>query len=216
MVSLEELRALAERTTEGHFRPLFSTPNLQSGWVWVGNDESCLERVLQIFYPGALADWWYARRGSWPIANYRDFTRRQTGMYRITALLSDDEVREVFGACCSPAFCLKRRIWGVENQEPQLDGTKSVIPCFEPCAILLELSRKAARLSQDNIALKLSREEIAALIDWAEKPPAQRDEEFKEADFSDSNNPRRKALLLEKLRRALKEQPRLTEKKHEH
>jgi hypothetical protein len=69
-------------------------------------------------------------------------------MYRITTFLTDAEAFAMAGKCCSPTYCLKQRLWTVEGLPlDQLEG-KSLIPCLEPCAILLEYARKVVRTSQ--------------------------------------------------------------------
>src|SRR4029077_3431652 len=99
-------------------------------------------------YPGVLADWYAARDASPPITNYREFTNRQSGMYRITTKLNDAQVSEVIEAVCDKKCCLKRRLWTVAGLELGSATQKSLIPCLEPCAILLEAARKAMRLEQ--------------------------------------------------------------------
>jgi hypothetical protein len=96
-------------------------------------------------YPGAVADWFATQAAQPPVTSYREFTSRQTGMYRITTHLDDAAVAAVIHACCHKDFCLKRRLWTVEGAAPDAADAKSLIPCLEPCAILLEAARKAAR-----------------------------------------------------------------------
>jgi hypothetical protein len=69
-------------------------------------------------------------------------------MYRITQMLDDAQAREVIRACCNAGCCLKRRLWTVESLAPDAPAEKSEIPCWEPCAILLESARKAVRVEQ--------------------------------------------------------------------
>src|SRR5262245_48920645 len=83
-VAVEDLRALAQSTKEGAFRPLKSAPNLQSGWLTSIRNTAELGRALNHLYPGAIADWYAARGKPPPTTDYREFTARQTGMYRIT------------------------------------------------------------------------------------------------------------------------------------
>jgi hypothetical protein len=80
------------------------------------------------------------------VTDYRAFTERQTGMYRITTKLSDSDVAGVIRACCAKESCLKRRLWTISGLETDSPETKSIIPCLEPCAMLLESARTAARL----------------------------------------------------------------------
>ncbi len=148
LAGLNEARALAQFTKEGEFRPLKAAPNLQRGWrMQTANDEE-LELALSQLYPGAVADWFAARSANPPVTNYREFTNRQSGMYRITTMLSDAEAARVISAGCARGLCLKRRLWTVAGLEPDGAVEKSVIPCLEPCAVLLEMARKAVRAGQ--------------------------------------------------------------------
>jgi len=158
-----------------------------------------LETALQHFYPGAMADWFAAQQPSPPITNYREFTNRQTGMYRITQMLTDAQVTQVTRAGCHADFCLKRRLWTVPGLAADTPAEKSLIPCLEPCAVLLEFARKATRIEQaDDVALSAEdAATVAALLGWALEDHAGSQ---READFDNPLNPRRLRLLLEKIR----------------
>ena len=144
-VEVHDLRGLAQFTGIGAFRPLRSARTLATGWRAVLANDAQLELALNHVYPGAIADWFAARAEATPITHYREFAGRQTGMYQITQQLSDTEVAEVIQVCCGPACCLKRRLWSVTGLPPDLAPQKSIIPCLEPCAVLLEAARKACR-----------------------------------------------------------------------
>ncbi len=203
-VALADLRSLAQSTAQGDFRPLKSAPDLPSGWRGLVASDLELEHALDQLYPGAIADWFAAQTQPVPMTNYREFTSRQTGMYRVTTLLNDEQAAQVIRACCQPRFCLKRRSWTVAGLEPDPAAEKSLIPCLEPCALLLEFARKAARIEQeDKVQVGLSSAELETLQAALEadlKSPAA---PGRAADFNAPLNPRRRALLLEKLRRHL-------------
>jgi len=143
-----DIRPLAQFTGRGAFRPLKSAPDLQRGWWATAHDEEALGAALNQLYPGAVADWFAARAPLPPVTSYREFTGRQTGMYRITTRLDDAAAGAVIRACCHMDFCLKRRLWTVDGLPPDPPAAKSALPCLEPCAILLESARKAARIGQ--------------------------------------------------------------------
>lgn len=200
LTSVSELRALALHTATGAFRPLKSAPNLQAGWRALPTDDAELEATLQHLYPGAVADWFAAQSQPVPVTDYREFTERQTGMYRVTTMLTDDQAAQMTRACCHHRFCLKRRLWTVGGLGPDATNEKSLIPCLEPCAILLEFARKALRLEQEEkVSAPLSGGELktlqAALEIALKAPPAAE----READFNSPNNPRRLQLEIEKL-----------------
>ena len=187
-VSIPDLRTLSQFTIKGAFRPLKSAPNLQAGWRAIAPNVDDLERALSHLYPGGVADWFAARQEPAPVTNYRDFTERQTGMYRITTHLNDHEAAQVIRACCAPQFCLKHRLWSVQGLPTDRASEKSLIACLEPCAVLLEFSRTAVRLNQ------VGGDEA----NDASGP----DPGVREADFSSPKNPRRIQLRLEKLQNA--------------
>jgi hypothetical protein len=186
-LSESDLRPLAQFSEAGFFRPLKSAPNLKRGWRAEMRDAGALGVALDHLYPGAVADWFAARLPQPPVTSYRDFTGRQTGMYRITTTLDDATAGAVVRACCHAEFCLKRRLWSVGQLAVDKAGSKSVIPCLEPCAILLEFARKMARLEKDQ-ALNLSE---PVQIKSADSPVL-------DTDFDSPNNPRRARFILEK------------------
>jgi hypothetical protein len=189
-VTVSGLRALAQFTSVGAYRPLKSAPNLRRGWSVRAGDPCALELALNHLYPGAVADWFAARLNPPPVTSYRQFTARQTGMYRITTLLDDGIAAAAIRACCHADFCLKRRLWSVDGLAPDAPEQKSAIPCLEPCAILLEFARKVARLEQEGKESAL--------------PPPIADTNVPESDFDSPTNPRRARFALEKQAVALK------------
>ena len=188
LISESEIRPLTQFTASGAFRPLRSAPNLQTGWRFLAADEAKLGFALNQFYPGAIADWFAARFSRRAATNYRDFTNRQTGMYRITAMLSDEQAAPMIRACCHKNFCLKQRLWTAGTLTPDLPEEKSLIPCLDPCALLLEFARKAMRLEQAEAA-----DEKISVNENSEPTP-----EVREADFESPSNPRRIQLAIEK------------------
>jgi hypothetical protein len=148
-IQLNEARALAQFTAAHEFRPLKSAPNLQRGWRLAAKDDGELEIALSHLYPGAVADWRAARGANPPVTHYREYVNRQSGMYRLTAKLTDAQAAEVARQICAPAQCLKLRLWTVPGLAPDAASAKSLIPCLEPCAVLMEAARVAMRASQN-------------------------------------------------------------------
>lgn len=154
IVPVAGLRVLAQCDTSGAFRPLKAAPTLVRGWRARAADDAELGAALEQLYPGAVADWFAARPPVPPVTGYREFTARQTGMYRLTAMLEDAQAARVITTGCDARHCLKRRLWSVAGLAPDEAAGKSVIPCLEPCAVLLESARKAARKQQEDGADK--------------------------------------------------------------
>jgi hypothetical protein len=151
-MSPEEARSLAQFTEGGEFRPLKSAPTLKRGWRIVANSDAELFTAIDRLYPGAIADLYATLQHPPPATDYRAFTNRQTGMYRITTFLSDMDAAAVARKACAPEYCLKRRFWDVEGLAPEVVAHKSVIPCLEPCGIFLEFARKVVRAMQQQKA----------------------------------------------------------------
>lgn len=199
-LAVDSLRELAQATEAGAFRPLKSAPNLRRGWRAGVSGEQHLEIALGHLYPGGLADWFAARQPGVRVTHYREFTARQTGMYRVTTMLDDAQAAAVIRACCDARFCLKSRLWSVAGMEPGAPDSRSVIPCLEPCAVFLEFARKAVRLEQeDRIPAPIGAGELGTLLESLAAGAAA-NASRREADFGDAGNPRRALLLMEKLK----------------
>jgi hypothetical protein len=143
-----DARKIANFTSAGAYRPLKSTPDLPSGWMLRSNTPQELEEALNYFYPNALADRHALTQTPPPITGYREFTSRQTGMYRITTFVADADLARVIDNVCA-LKCLKQRLWSSGAIPTDPPEKKSAIPCLEPCAILLEASRKEVRRIQE-------------------------------------------------------------------
>lgn len=196
------LRELAQTTATGAFRPLHAAPNLRRGWYCQARDAAELQTALEHLYPGFLADWLAAQATPPPVTDYRSFTARQTGMYRLAALADDALAARITRVCCDARFCLKRRLWSAPGLGPDAPETKSLIPCLEPCAILLEYARKAMRIEQESKApVELAPSERATLRAAVLAALSHPNPETREADFGAPDNPRRLLWLLEKLGR---------------
>ncbi len=190
LVPLTELRALAQCTAHGAFRPLKSAPDLQSGWRSLAASDLDLEQALNQLYPGAVADWDAAQTRPPPVTNYR-----------ATTLLDDAQAAQAIRACCHRRFCLKRRLWTVAGLAVDEATEKSLIPCLEPCAVLLELARKAQRIQQqEKVEVGLSLGELETLQAALEAGFTEAAPSGRVADFHAPANPRRRQLLLEKLK----------------
>jgi hypothetical protein len=197
---LSDVREIAQFTASGAYRPLKAAPNLTAGWFLHAPDGDTLAMTLNQLYPGMIADWFAAQSPRPPVTNYREFTNRQSGMYRITAMLDDNQAAQVVRACCQKRFCLKRRIWTVNGLVPERVEEKSLIPCLEPCAVLLEFARKTMRMEQEKqIKLELSPSEALTTAVALRTALAHPDSNLREAEFDAPGNPRRIQLLLEKI-----------------
>lgn len=193
VLAVPELRELAQFTARRAFRPLKSAPTLRRGWQCVALDAAELDAALRHLYPGGVADWFAAQQPAPPATSYREYTARQTGMYRITAMLDDAQVATVARAGCHRDFCLKRRLWTVEGLLSESVMEKSELACLEPCAVLMEFARAVMRIEQKG-GEAVSVSGSAAPSDQAGGA------EVREGDFSSPLNPRLQQWRLEKIR----------------
>ncbi|MBM3846640.1 MAG: hypothetical protein FJ405_10205 [Verrucomicrobia bacterium] len=191
-----ELRKLAHFDVNGAFRPLRSSPDLVQGWIYKASSPQALEEGIQELYPGAIADFYSAREGAGAAISYRDYCNRQTGMYRITAMLSDMDAARAAKACCASRFCLKRRLWTIPGLPEDGAGEKSLVPCLEPCALMMEFARKAFRVSEEpSINLSLKPSELETILEVLRSRPDEKTE-IRHADFGHPRNPRRIEMAL--------------------
>lgn len=199
-VPAAELRALAQLTAAGEFRPNKTAPNLRQGWITHVTSPDELESALRQLYPGALADWFAAQQPAPPVTHFREFVGRQTGLYQAVRSLSDESAVEVIHAGCDARFCLRRRLWTVPNLDPDAVGTKSLVPCLEPCALLLDLARHAQRLAEARVVnLPLAKAELETLLHALDTAVGHPAGSVREGESAAPDNPRRIALLRERL-----------------
>lgn len=203
-VRVTDLRTLAQTNRHGEFRPLRAAPDLVSGWCAQAHSPGELEFALNALYPGSVADWFAARAERPRVTDFRGFTSRQSGMYRITAMLSDAQAAQVIRATCAAANCLKRRLWSVEGLVSDETQAKCLIPCLEPCAVLLEFGRKAMRIEQQEpLSFVMRPDDAASAVSALERALTATDGAGRTADVSAPSNPLRLRLTLEKLRDAM-------------
>ena len=143
-----------------------TAPNLRRGWRLEVVDLGELRRALDYFYPGRLAvlDAWQKNRLT--MTPLRETLDRQTGMYRVAAKISDEQIDEVVGKICrSDGGCLRTILWtrdksgavpstklAPEKFDPARDQTgEKTIPllCQEICSLLLNECRKAVKGETD-------------------------------------------------------------------
>src|SRR6266404_8149201 len=152
----------------GKYRPLKTAPNLRRGWRLEVADLGELRRALDHFYPGRLAILAAWTENNLETTTLRETLDRQTGMYRVAAKISDDQIDEVVGKVCrSNGGCLRTILWQRDEQgttpssklqpekfDPQHDQTgrgENAIPllCQEACALLVNECRKAVKGDAD-------------------------------------------------------------------
>jgi sirohydrochlorin cobaltochelatase len=158
----EDALAITRYDDAGNYRPLKTAPNLRHGWRLDVVDLSELRRALDYFYPGRLAMLSAFRENRLATTPLRETLNRQSGMYRVAAKISDEQINDVAaGFCRSESGCLRTILWKrdadgelvstrlpLEKFEPAYDQTgrdEDAIPllCPEACALLVNECRKA-------------------------------------------------------------------------
>lgn len=200
-VPLGELRGLSQTDCLGRFRPNKAAPNLIRGWRHLAGDARGLDDALEALLPGGLADWYAAETGTAAVVPWQQYADRQTGMYRNVAALNEPEAEAVAQAGCHPRCCTRRRLWTVGDRPPEEALNKSCVPCLEPCALVLELARRAQKssVSEERCSVPLTVGDLALLDTLFEHALDHPDPGLREGDLSSPANPRRILLLREKL-----------------
>ena len=160
----EDAIAIARYDDAGNYRPLKTAPNLRPGWRLDVVDLSELRRALDYFYPGRLAMLSALTENRLATTPLRETLNRQSGMYRVAAKISDEQINDVVAEFCrSESGCLRTILWKrdadgelastrlpLEKFEPAHDQTghdEDAIPllCPEACALLVNECRKAVK-----------------------------------------------------------------------
>ena len=160
--------AIAQYDDAGVYRPLKTAPNLRHGWSLVLADAAAVRVALDLFYPGRLPAYVAWRRGTLKTTPLRETLERQTGMYRITAKITDEQANELVGNFCrSDGGCLRTIRWDRDATgaapsallprakfDPEHDQTgrgETAIPllCQEPCNLLVAEARKLVKGSAE-------------------------------------------------------------------
>ncbi len=108
----EDAAALALYDDAGAYRPLKTAPNLRRGWRLAVPDAEGLRLALELFYPARLGAWRAFGAGRLDATPLRETLGRQTGMYRVTGKLTDEQADALIGRFCrSDGGCLRTILW---------------------------------------------------------------------------------------------------------
>ena len=107
-----EAAGIARFDDEGNYRPLKTAPDLCHGWQLRVDSISELRAVLDHFYPGRLAVLQAHQAGRLQTTPLRETLDRQSGMYRVAARISDEQISAVVSRVCrSDGGCLRKILW---------------------------------------------------------------------------------------------------------
>jgi hypothetical protein len=137
---------------------------LRRGWRLEVADIGELRRALDYFYPGRIAMLQARTENRLTTTPLRDTLNRQSGMYRVAAMISDDQIDEVVSEFCeSNGSCLRTILWkrdaggaapSTKLPREKFDAThdqtgrcERAIPllCQEACNLLVAECRNAVK-----------------------------------------------------------------------
>jgi len=107
----EDALDLARYDAAGAFRPLKTAPTLKTGWELFLTTPTALHDALDFLYPAALANWFRYAGGHIPPRNLKEMLGRQTGMYRITGLIRENEAQGLVARTCHDGNCRRKLLW---------------------------------------------------------------------------------------------------------
>lgn len=140
--------AIVVLTDDGKYRPLKTAPNLKHGWCLDLPDLKSLRLALDFFYPAALGNWRALLTDSLRPVSLRETVNRQTGMYRITGKISDEQGETLVNTLCRTG-CLRQILWPVPADAPlpQISLPPGEIPllCGEACCLIVAAARKVVK-----------------------------------------------------------------------
>ena len=160
-------RDLAKTDDAGKYRPLKTAPTLRHGWQLATKTVGEVAAALDNFYPGRMAAFAAWKNGSLTTTPLRETLERQTGMYKIAAKITDEQIDGLVGNFCrSDGGCLRTILWKrdaqgtvpssklpVEKYDPAVDqyngrpeGRSLPLLCQEACALLIEAARRTVKL----------------------------------------------------------------------
>ena len=123
---------IAKYDDAGKYRSLKTAPNLRHGWRLELATLPELKGALDYFYPGRLAVFAAWKTGQLRATPLRETLDRQSGMYRVAAKISDEQVNDLVGDFCrSNGGCLRTILWK-HDQRGTIPSTKLPKEKFDP------------------------------------------------------------------------------------
>lgn len=160
----EDALEIARYDDNGNYRPLKTAPNLRHGWQLQLVHVHALRIALDHFYPGRLAMFAAWKANLLTTTPLRATLDRQSGMYRIAAKISNQQLDPlVANFCRTDGGCLRTILWKRDASgaiastklppgkfDPAHDPTargEETIPllCQEACNLLVAECRKVLK-----------------------------------------------------------------------
>jgi sirohydrochlorin cobaltochelatase len=140
-------------------------------------DVGAVRRALDYLYPAALGVWMGMEAGEVKGTPLRQYLGRQTGMYRFSNGVTDEQIPLMAVKECGGGKCLRRIVWPLNEGVPlsevgavtpgaaggsasaRVGATCVPLVCIEPCPVIVGAARKLAR---GNFEAKAAAEAAAA------------------------------------------------------
>src|SRR5262245_25577700 len=142
----EDASEIAKYDDAGNYRPLKTAPNLRHGWRLELPTVEELRRALDYFYPGRLAVFAAWESAYLKTTALRETLDRQSGMYRVAAKISDQQINDLVADFCrSDTGCLRTILWK-RDRNGVIASTKLPKQKFDPGVDQMACSRRSAGL----------------------------------------------------------------------
>jgi sirohydrochlorin cobaltochelatase len=161
---IESVFEIAKFDDSGNYRPLKTAPNLRHDWKIFVNNAAELEQTIDAIYPGRLAVLRALESGELVTTSLRETLSRQSGMYRVAAKISDQQIDDLVGGFCrSDGGCLRTILWKRDDKgtvpssklppekfdpaHDQMGRGEKCIPllCQEACNLLVAACREKVK-----------------------------------------------------------------------
>ncbi len=114
------------------YRPLKTAPTLRHGWKIFARDLLQVEKVIDAIYPGRIAVLHAFNSGQLTTTSLRETLNRQSGMYRVAAKISDEQIDGLVGNFCrSDGGCLRTILWKRDAGD-KIPSSKLPLEKFDP------------------------------------------------------------------------------------
>ena len=144
----EAAREIARYDEKGDYRPLKTAPSLRRGWLLQLQNLEEMALALDFFYPAALSLYGAWLQKKLEITSLRETLDRQTGMYRVTQKLSDNQSQLLINKTCHEG-CLRKILWPMtaDQETTTFFQDEQTIPllCREACNLLVAEARKIVK-----------------------------------------------------------------------
>jgi sirohydrochlorin cobaltochelatase len=109
---IDDAFEIAKFDDAGNYRPLKTASNLRHGWKIFAHDLFQVEQLIDAIYPGRIAVLHAFNSGQLTTTSLRETLNRQSGMYRVAAKISDEQIDGLVGNFCrSDGGCLRTILW---------------------------------------------------------------------------------------------------------